>query len=273
MKSLLVTLFYVTVCFGAKSQTIDTLIDVGGYKLHFNIIKGKGIPILFEAGGGDDGTVWDDLTKTLYDSIGTTLITYDRAGTGKSEIDTSKINILNEIKGLETGLKKLSFSHNLFLVAHSLGGSYSILYSSRNSKKVSGCVFIDINLPCFMTKKKTRDISSSYANIMDTLRKQRIGVYYLLSNYENTNDLLRKTTFPSRIPSTIIGSDVPPYKGADSVKWKSCIKSFGMLPNHTYVFGKNSGHYVFKDDPGLVINEIIKLYKEVESIQKKPIRK
>jgi pimeloyl-ACP methyl ester carboxylesterase len=273
MKSLLVTLFCVTICFGAKSQTIDTLIDVGGYRLHFNIIKGKGIPILFESGGGDDGKVWDDLTKKLYDSIGTTLITYDRAGTGKSEIDTSKINILNEIKGLETGLKKLGFTHNLFLVAHSLGGSYSILYSSRNSKKVSGCVFIDINLPCFMTEQKTKEISSSYANIMDTLKKQRIGVYYLLSNYENTNDLLRATTFPSRIPSTIIGSDFPPYKGVDSVKWKSCIKSFGMLTNHTYVLGKNCGHYIFKDNPDLVINEIIKLYRQVDLIHKKQLRK
>ena len=38
----------------SKSQAIDTMIDVGGYKLHFNIIRGKGIPILFEAGAGDD---------------------------------------------------------------------------------------------------------------------------------------------------------------------------------------------------------------------------
>ena len=34
-----------------QSQTIDTLIDVGNHKLHFKIIKGKGIPILFGTSG------------------------------------------------------------------------------------------------------------------------------------------------------------------------------------------------------------------------------
>lgn len=37
------------------SQTGDTLIDVGTHRLHFHIIKGKGLPIVFESGGGDDG--------------------------------------------------------------------------------------------------------------------------------------------------------------------------------------------------------------------------
>ena len=53
------------ISFGIKSQTIDTLVDVGGYKLHFNIIKGKGIPILFEAGANLDVNL-----KTKYTRAG-----------------------------------------------------------------------------------------------------------------------------------------------------------------------------------------------------------
>jgi pimeloyl-ACP methyl ester carboxylesterase len=262
MKILFVIVFCNCISLIVRSQTIDTLIDVGGYRLHFNITPGKGVPVLFESGGGDDGSVWNDLTKAVHDSIGATLITYDRAGTGKSEIDTAAVNILNEVKGLETALTKLGYANKLFLVAHSLGGSYAILYSSRNSKKVTGCVFIDINLPCFMTKQKVKETRDSYANMMDMLKREKIGVYYLLKNYENTNDLMRATKFPSNIPSTIIGSDFPPFKGVDSIKWKSCLKSFGMLPNHRYVLGKNTGHYVFKDNPPLVVDEIIRLYRK-----------
>ena len=36
-----------------QSQTIDTLVDVGNHKLHFNIIKGKGIPSINGYGNGD----------------------------------------------------------------------------------------------------------------------------------------------------------------------------------------------------------------------------
>ena len=42
-------------------QRIDTLVDVGGYKLHFSIIKGNGTPILFEAGSGAWGSDWDTI--------------------------------------------------------------------------------------------------------------------------------------------------------------------------------------------------------------------
>ncbi len=45
--------------------------------------------------------------------------------------------------------------------------------------------------------------------------------------------------------------------------------SFGSLPNHKYVLAKESGHKVWEDNPQLVINEIIKLYKEVNYIKSK----
>ena len=76
-----------------RGQHIDTLVDVGGCKLHFHIIKGKGIPILFEAGGGDDGRAWKNLLPAVADTLGTTLITYDRPGFGKSGLDTNHTGI------------------------------------------------------------------------------------------------------------------------------------------------------------------------------------
>ncbi len=92
-----------------QSQTIDTLVNVGNHQLHFKIIKGTGMPILFESGNGDDGTVWEKLLKPLYDSTGATLITYDRAGLGLSEIGTLNISFKKEIKDLEGGLNKLGY--------------------------------------------------------------------------------------------------------------------------------------------------------------------
>lgn len=261
MKKGLFLLCFLFVSYFGQSQVLDTLIDVGGHRLHFNITKGKGVPILFESGGGDDGSVWNDLRKNLKDSIGTTLITYDRAGTGKSEIDTSKIDILNEIKGLEIGLQKLGYLEDLFIVAHSFGGSYSTLFCSRNKKRIKGCILIDINLPCFMTKQKVKEIKETYTSELPTLKKQKIGIYYLLTNFEKSNDLIRTITFPSSIPATIISSDIPPYKGVDSTQWKSCQKQFGELPNHTYVLAEKCSHYVYIDYPELVTDEIIKMYR------------
>src|SRR5215471_14901043 len=69
---------------GAKvAEPIDRLIDAGGYRLHFQIIPGEGIPILFESGGGDDATVWKDMLPPVAAVTGSTVIAYDRPGIWK----------------------------------------------------------------------------------------------------------------------------------------------------------------------------------------------
>jgi pimeloyl-ACP methyl ester carboxylesterase len=111
----------------ARCQDKDAFVDVGGDRLHFHIMQGRGVPTLFEAGGGDDATVWNDVLKPIADITGTTLIAYDRAGFGKSELNTAEQNIdkhgiRNGLEGLETALTKLGYTGNIMLVAHSYGG-------------------------------------------------------------------------------------------------------------------------------------------------------
>lgn len=134
----------------SQSQTIDTLVDVGKHKIHFNITKGKGIPILFECGGGSVSTTWNSILEPLHKITGTTLITYDRAGGGQSTIDTSetdpkKHSIINLIEDLETGLKKLGYDKEIMLVAHSYGGYLATLYSTRHPNLVKSVILIDVN--------------------------------------------------------------------------------------------------------------------------------
>ena len=70
-----------------QSQVLETLVDIGGYNMHFSIFEGEGTPILFESGAGDDGTVWKAIAKDVHDVTGTTVIYYDRSGFGTSELN------------------------------------------------------------------------------------------------------------------------------------------------------------------------------------------
>jgi pimeloyl-ACP methyl ester carboxylesterase len=114
MKLIVLFAFLLLAVFTSHAQRIDTLIDVGGYNLHFNITKGNGTPILFESGLGDDATIWDTILAPLHTATGATLITYDRPGYGKSGLsaalnDTSH-GLLNNTKALETALKSLAMA-------------------------------------------------------------------------------------------------------------------------------------------------------------------
>jgi len=246
------------------AQEIDTLVDVGGYRIHFHIINGKGTPILFESGGGDDASVWQILLSDIRKKVNAPLITYDRAGFGKSGLDTSNMGIVIEVKKLEDGLKILGYDKNYFLVAHSFGGCYSMVFAERNLHKIKGAVFIDINTPCFMTVQKTKEIQQSFSSQLPALKKERPGIYYSLLNYDISNQKMREAAPNISVPMTIISSDHPPTQGADSVSWKSCQKTFALeQTNRKFILASGTSHYVYKENPDLVTKEIFTLYQKV----------
>ena len=77
LQVLKIIILFVITANATFAQRLDTLVDVGGYKLHFNIFKGKGTPILFEAGSNAWSSDWDTILPAIYKVTGTTLITYD----------------------------------------------------------------------------------------------------------------------------------------------------------------------------------------------------
>jgi hypothetical protein len=256
-----------TTCFFGQAQTIDTLINVGNHKLHFNIIKGKGTPILFEAGNGDDASVWQSIISEIYKHTNATIITYDRAGLGKSEIDTSKISFQNEIKDLEIALKKLGYTKKIFIVCHSFGSYYASLFTYRNPQKVKGVVCIDVVTPCFFTKKWSDEfVQTITEDDWKMIKQYKLGLFYVLSNFTSTVEFMQDKYFNSKTPVTMIMAEniQPMIKEGEKEEWIACCKSFGTMPNHNYVVAKNADHKIWEKNPTVVIDEILKLYGKVK---------
>jgi len=260
----LLLLFILSVNIKGYCQTVDTLINVGKYKLHFHIINGIGTPIIFESGAGNDGAIWKDLLPLLKKCTTAPLITYDRAGFGKSGIDSTNLNITSEVRTLNNALKKLGYSDTYFLVAHSLGGNYAMKFISDNRKKVLGAVFIDIVSPYFMTKERAKYTKDLFADSLEAIKKESIGFYHLVLNYENTSEVMRQVSTDINTPLTIIGSDRTPFEGTDRTDFIQSLKKFAEdKDNRKYVFAKNCGHYIFLDSPSFVINKVVSQYKAV----------
>jgi pimeloyl-ACP methyl ester carboxylesterase len=252
-----------------KAQNIDTLVDVGGYGLHFNIIKGDGTPILFEAGGGDDGSIWDNILEPIHKVTGTTLITYDRSGFGKSDLnpketDYSKFGIKNGIMELEKGLAKLGYDKDLILVSHSYGGLYNLLYSSRHPKKVKSIVLIDGLLNTFWNDKLLIWRDSLVGNINKNDFENNTGMYYLGKNYNEIVLYARGIQFPNNIPiiDIIAGIGFPDAPDFFKRSWIDVHENLAKSKNVINFTALGSGHYIFKDNPALIVNLIIKAYSE-----------
>lgn len=265
MKQLLIlTLLFNYCIINAQLVQQDTLVDVGGYNIHFNIIKGSGIPILFESGAGDDGSIWNNILKPIHEVTGTTLITYDRAGLGESDINP-KIktevghSILNGIEELESALKKLGYLDEIILVSHSYGGFYATLFAARNPDIVKYNIRIDSNLVGWYTDDILKKIESEN---VPPKTNETLGIYYLVINYTNTVRYMRNIEFPENVPVIDIWS--PNQRHQTNDEWDLQMKTHkefvSSTSNREGIVAIESGHYIFKDNPSLIINSIVKAY-------------
>lgn len=249
------------------SSIIDTLVDANGHKLHFTIWKGKSPAILFETGAGDDLSVWNDIRTSIYKNTGATLIAYDRAGFGKSELDTNQLTLNQQLTSLEYALKNLGINSKLFLVSHSFGGYFSTLIADRHPDKVVGAVLIDPNQVSFWTDSQTKHTWAKYEPMKAKFKQENQGVYWLMVNaYQNAKEM-RQVSFPTTIPVIDIVAETPPHDTKEeNDRWKQAQQKFvAAATNRQLIMASGSGHYIMRDKPDLVIRTITKLYQDTKN--------
>jgi len=242
---------------------IDTLINVGSYTLHFKVFKGKGAPILFESGGALDAGQWDSISRVLHRKLDATIITYDRQGFGKSGLDTLQYNILNEVRGLESGIEQLGYGKsNMLLVSHSLGAFYARLYANRHPHLIKGIIMLDPRIP---SKADVKFAKGIFKNLdRNEFGKEQLGLYYVLAAMERNSDFVRKKHIAATIPILVVMAEQGPFdikKENDRFKFAQ-RKFINSVQNASLVYAKGSAHNIPQDKPELVILEISKFYRK-----------
>jgi pimeloyl-ACP methyl ester carboxylesterase len=261
MLALLVAVMLATGSEPVVGQTIDTLVDVGGSRLHFHVVRGTGLPIVFESGGGDGATVWDSLLPRVGAVTGATLVTYDRAGWGRSELDTARHGIVHGVEGLETGLRKLGMRGDVMLVAHSFGGFYATVFANRHPRRVKAAVLLDANTACFYTDDEVRRVRGMNADLA-AIRARSVASYYQAVDFDSIVATVRRSPFPSEIPVIDLVAERTPFEGTPNAdRWRDCHRQFAAAaPNRIGLTAYGSGHYIFVSSPELVTAAIANAY-------------
>lgn len=128
------------------------MVDVGGYRLHFDCV-GNGEPtILLEAGGGLFSLGWISVQSELAKATNTRVCSYDRAGLGWSDETPGPYTIAGEVEALHRGLTALDVKGGIILVGHSYGGFMARLYASQFPHDVIGLVLVDPNTVTFFER-------------------------------------------------------------------------------------------------------------------------
>jgi tetratricopeptide (TPR) repeat protein len=247
---LLLSLLIGLIPIGIHAQTIDTLLQMDGYKLHFNIIEGNGMPLLFENGYGYTDDLWDGVAPEIASVTGAPLIRYDRQGFGGSTIDLNNTGIESEITGLEKALKKLGYDKDFFLVAHSMGAFYSSIFAANNPNTSKGIVFFDGSLACFFTPEQI--VKNPHAELLTEIVAA-----------------VKHNPLPLNIPlfDVVAGKSIEDYP-----RWGVCHNEFVKeSPERKGIIAYGSGHYIFLDNSELAINVVVTNYANTQIEVKKSL--
>lgn len=111
----------------------DPIDRVGEFNLNFRIIPGSETTILLESGGGPQLNYWGRLPDMLARQTGATVVAYDRAGVGKSDLPSTPYDVREDASMMWQALGSLGLDKHVILIGHSCGGVINRL-SGRGSR-------------------------------------------------------------------------------------------------------------------------------------------
>jgi len=119
----------------------EKMIDLGGRSLH-SCVYGKGSPtVALVSGFGAPQAYWNPVVPEL--AAQTTVLTFDRAGIGKSEIGELPTHGKQAATDLHTLLNKLNLPKPYIVIGHSYGGKVVRLFASMYPDDIGGIILED----------------------------------------------------------------------------------------------------------------------------------
>jgi pimeloyl-ACP methyl ester carboxylesterase len=244
----------------------DSLVAVGSYRLHFRIFDGSGPVVLLESAGGADATQWDSLAPRIATGTGATVVAYDRAGFGASDLPAEPYDIRQEVAGLWRGLEHLGLTDSLVLVGHSYGGFLIQLTAQEHPRAVRALVYVDPNSASFVEAVGGAD---AVLRILDQgrrnsappgqeLTKQQRANARVIANFAATVAIMREVPVLATVPVRVITAGRPwwPTPAASQAFREAHERLAGSVPDGQLIVAERSAHMIPRDQPELIIKAV-----------------
>lgn len=257
-----------------KSIAVDSLIDVWGCHLYFSVIQGSETVVVLEAGGGADSSMWGSFPMYLARETGATIVTYDRAGFGKSDLPDTTYDMVEEVDWCMEGLRQLGLDQDIILIGHSYGGWLIRLTASRYPGSVRGLVFIDPFSAEFVDLLSVayldnhpscrKDLPFADSNPQDLTKNQLGGIRMVKEGLGPKIAIMNHTTIPENIPVRIITSGLPWWlTPEEDLAWRKAHQQMAAsIPGATLIIAAESDHLIPEKQPDIILEalkEVIRL--------------
>ncbi|WP_434748059.1 alpha/beta fold hydrolase [Paenibacillus amylolyticus] len=268
-----------------------------GRKLHY-MSKGTGeVTVVFESGMGVSRSTWGLVVPAIAEHART--VVYDRAGAGRSDVDSSPrtlTRIAEDLNELLVALGKGPF----ILVGHSWGGPIVRAAAATNLSRLRGIILIDpsdehcelyfsrmakvgfavngafipalarVGLYRFLGIK---DFLSQPADIVADHRREDFTVQAAQTMAAEGKNFLRELKLLQEQPPKLGDLEVSIISGTLAGKGERKIRpvvveahrqTVSQLSNARWVEAAHSGHMVMFTDPEVITGEILRMLSNME---------
>ncbi len=260
-----------------KVKNIEKVVDVGeNRKLHCRVF-GQGSPcIVLVSGFMATQNYWNTVIPDLYKV--STIVTYDRAGIGKSIKNDIPVDAEQSAKDLHVLLKKLKVPEPYIIVGHSFGVHIARLFASLYTEDMGGLILEDgsheslIPEQLKVLKGKDLEILKQHLPGMDVPENPRNE-----GDYRGINNKKLKNSAPlPHIPFVVITSgnranSAPPFFSESARKdiielgRKNQQKLVGLIPGGKHIIAEGAGHNIHVEKPEILIDQIIEMIEKIRS--------
>jgi len=264
----------------ALDGVTEKMVNVGPVSLYFQIYKGGEPIVVLESGGSLNSTQWATFAPALVKATGATVVTYDRAGFGKSELPATPYDLAQETGWLFTALAELGFDKNLILAGHSYGGLLIRHEAATHTGAVKGMVFVDPFTVDFVDilgidfcnntdgLGKLPNVSpEEYAKLDNTQKADlRMGGYPTGGNLGSKCELIRPLKLPAGIPVRVLTSGRTWLPENLMTAWRLAHERFAAsIPGAKLVVAAESDHMIPERQPDLLLSALAEVIAEAKA--------
>ena len=231
-------------------------------RVEYQLTRNGSPTVVMEAGLGDGMKSWAPIINHV--AIDASVFVYNRAGYGRSSRSGSPRTGERIVEELRADLKALNVQPPYVLVGHSIGGTYMQLFAQRYPDEVAGLVLVD-SRPADMTRRcraELKDAPCDPPALARALMTPAARAEYDAG--DATFDKVRSGGSLRDIPLVVITAAKHKEGGGFAELWSELQGDLVRQSSRgRQIIARNSGHYVQRDEPQLVIDAIRDLYAGV----------
>jgi len=258
-----------------STPKIEHMIDVGGRRLHC-YVYGIGSPtVVLVSGLEAPQAYWNSVIPAL--AAHTAVVTFDRAGVGKSEIGDLPTHGRQSAKDLHVLLDKLGVPRPYILVGHSYGGSVARLFASMYPDEMGGLILEETqhedNLNELRKILKGKDLEEFERLMADRFRTPDNPKTE--ADYGNiTREQLRRSKPLPQIPFVVLtaagrAKAMGPMFSDEAIEKMAEVDSAlnkklaALIPGGRLIIVEGTGHNIHMDKPDALIAPVVEMIREV----------